>query len=294
MNRHRGNRTVRGTANRALGAMIAGLGLLASDPRPATADETRNETTTKRETTSGTSNQRSVRKSGGGSASASSSSSASGKSFGFGAAGSGGRAGGRSGGDGSNGGGVSGSSARAAAQASLGEDAPARTGGASADKTDSSRATTKRVGKRTITTVDQDARTIVIIESPTRLTVQVLEHEPEDAPPKTFAAPNAEVLQAKHPEAFRLYQEHVLNRRGTPGPDVASLLRDAAKGAAAPGAGVLGDLPAGIPEPGDLPRIDGEVDVKQLLERQLREVREKIDSPELRQLIDEQLRELRP
>lgn len=283
MHRHRGIRIVGASATKALGAMIAGLGILASDLRSATADETRNETTQK-ETTTGSSNQQTIRKSGGGSASASSSSSASGNSFGFGAAGSGGRAGGRSGGDGSSGGGASGSSAKAAAQASLGESAPARTGGASTDKTDSSRATTKRVGKRTITTVDQDARTIVFIESPTRLSVQVIEHEPEDAPPKTFSAPNADALQAKHPEAFRLYQEHVLNRRERPGSDRA----------AAPGAGILGDLPAGIPELGDLPRIDGEVDVKQLLERQLREVREKVDSPELRQLIDEQLRELRP
>lgn len=265
--------------------MIAGLGIAACDVHLATADETRSETTTKRETTSGTSTQQSVRKSGGGSASASSSSSASGNSLGIGAAG----AGGRAGGGGSSGGGASGSSARAAAHAAPGESAPARTGGPTADKPDSSRPTTKRVGKRTITTVDQDARTIVIIESPTRLSVQVIDHEPEDAPPKTFSAPNADSLQAKHPEAFRLYQEHVLNRRGDPGPDVASLLRDAAKGA-----GVPGDLPAGLPELGDLPRIDGEVDVKQLLERQLREVREKVDSPELRQLIDEQLRELRP
>lgn len=252
------------------------------------------ESPSEKRSTNTASGSQTVRRTSGASASASSSGFAGGSAFG-GAGGGGGGSGGFGGaggaggsGGGSRGVGVSGANSRSftrsQAQASVGG-AAAPSGNVSPiispddgvveEKHMQSRTSTRRVGNRTVTTVDDDDRTVVISESPTRITVQVIEHADEDAAPKSFSAPNAQTLRTKHPAAYSLYEQHVVNRRG------------GANG----GFGGLDGNEQGIGK-GAFQGLPDEA--KRMFEQQLREAMEKIDSPELKRLLDEQLRELRP
>lgn len=122
----------------------------------------------------------------------------------------------------------------------------------------------RRVGSRRITNVQSDDRSIVITESPSRITINLIDSENDPPTHKTFAAPNAEALKSKHPEGYELYREYVLERE----------VGGAGAGAAAGGRGDVGN------------------EAQRLLNEQLDQALKQADSPELRRLIEEARREV--
>lgn len=114
-----------------------------------------------------------------------------------------------------------------------------------------------------VTTAEKDQQKVTITETPSKITVRWDDLNAKGAKPRVVSAPNLATLQAKHPDAFAAYQEHV-----------------AGQGRAAGG----GDL--------GIPPADGDNPAARLLAEELKKLRDSAESPEQRRLLDEALKEL--
>jgi hypothetical protein len=126
-------------------------------------------------------------------------------------------------------------------------------------------------GSNRVTTAQNDQQKIIITESPTKIAVRWEDLKAKGGKPRVVSAPDLATLQAKHPDAFAVYQEY-------------------AGGQGNPAAGLpAGGLPAGGI---GFPQGEGDNPAARMLAEELKKLRDSAESPEQRRLLDEALKEL--
>lgn len=115
-------------------------------------------------------------------------------------------------------------------------------------------------GMKRVTTVQKDSEAITITELPKKITVRWDDKSVSPPKSRSVSAPNAKQLEEKHPDAFAVYQEQVLN-------------------------GLPGDLRNG-------PGVDGNPAAR-MLKDELRKLLESAETEEQKQLIEEMLSDVK-
>lgn len=150
-------------------------------------------------------------------------------------------------------------------------------------------------GMKRVTTVQKDKELITITETPKKITVRWDDKSVSPHKSRSLSAPNAKQLEEKHPEAYAVYKEQVLDGAATGG-GAAFAGGNAggnARGFAGGNAGGFGDGFNGLPA--DLqngPGVDGNPATR-MLKEELKKLMESAETEEQKQLIEQMLRDVK-